>query len=173
MELNPWQKFGHRLLGGLLRDRARNNTELSEDLLKANSGVMPEVFMATNLLSTVAAVAILVGLNVLIFMPGIGAVALYEDMQDPTSIAPCVDWAYWNGDEIDYSLDWGVNSEEYGEWEYGGCPHYSTKSFPPIFKIIIPALTLGFGPLFAYRTFTNSAKRAAEKRSQDIEKYLP
>ena len=173
MELNAWQKIGHRLLGGLLRKRARGNKELSNDIQRGNLAVMPEVFMATSILSTIATVGILVGLNVLIFMPGIGGVAIYENIQDPVSIPLCVDWAYWHSDEIDYNLNWGVNSDEFGEVQYGGCPYYQTKSFPAALKLIIPILTLGLGPLLAYKTYMGGAKRAAEMRSKDIEKYLP
>ena len=173
LELTPWQKLGHRLLGGLLKNRARGNVKLSNDILKGNLSVMPEVFMATNIFSTIAAIGVLVGMNVLVFMPAIGAIAIYENQQDAESIPACVDWAYWNSDQIDYSLDWGVNSDEYGEWEYGGCPYYATMQFPPMLKMLIPLLTLGLGPLLAYRYFTNAASRAAKARSDDIEKYLP
>ena len=96
MELNAWQKIGHRLLGGLLRKRARGNKELSGNIEKGNLNVMPEVFMATSILSTIATIGIIVGINALVFMPGIGGVALYENIQDPVSIPLCVDWAYWH-----------------------------------------------------------------------------
>ena len=173
MELNAWQKIGHRLLGGILKKRARENKELTKNIERGNLTVMPEVFMATSILSTVATIGILVGLNFLIFMPEIGGIALYENIQDPEAIPLCVDWAYWHSDEIDYNLNWGVNSEDFGEVQYGGCPYYQTKVFPAVFKIIIPVLTLGLAPLIAYRTFMGGAKRAAELRSKDIEKYLP
>ena len=173
MELNPWQKIGHRLLGGILKKRARENIELSKNIDRGNLSIMPEVFMATSILSTIATIIILVGVNFLVFMPGIGGIALYENIQNPESIPLCVDWAYWHSDEINYDLKWGVNSDDYGEVQYGGCPYYTTKVFPGFFQAAIPLVTLVLGPLFAFRTFMGGAKRAAEIRSKDIEKFLP
>ena len=173
MELSAWQRIGHRLLGGLLRKRARNNKELTKNIEKGNLTVMPEVFMATSILSTITTILILVGLNVLVFMPEIGGKALYENTQDAASIPLCVDWAYWHSDEINYNLNWGVNSPEFGEVQYGGCPYYQTKTFPIIATVLIPLVTLALAPILAFRTFMGGAKRAAVFRSKDIEKYLP
>ena len=47
------------------------------------------------------------------------------------------------------------------------------QSIPRLFQAAIPLVTLVLGPLFAFRTFMGGAKRAAEIRSKDIEKFLP
>ncbi len=46
MELTAWQKICHRLLGRAFKKRARNDQTLSEDLVKGNIPIMPEVYMA-------------------------------------------------------------------------------------------------------------------------------
>ena len=43
MELTAWQKICHRILGRAFKKRARNDKTLSEDLVKGNMPIMPEV----------------------------------------------------------------------------------------------------------------------------------
>jgi hypothetical protein len=44
MDLTAWQRICNRLLGGFVKKRARNDKELSSDLVKASIGMMPEVY---------------------------------------------------------------------------------------------------------------------------------
>ena len=46
MDLTAWQKICHRILGKAFKKKARNDTKLSEDLVKGNMPIMPEVYMA-------------------------------------------------------------------------------------------------------------------------------
>ena len=61
MELTAWQKICHRILGKAFKKRARNDVKLSEDLVKGNMPIMPEVYMAQLFVTTVA-VTIICGL---------------------------------------------------------------------------------------------------------------
>ena len=45
MELTAWQKICHRILGKAFKKRARNDVKLSEDLVKGNMPIMPEVYI--------------------------------------------------------------------------------------------------------------------------------
>ena len=53
MELTAWQKICHRILGKAFKKKARNDTKLSEDLVKGNMPIMPEVYMAQLFLSLI------------------------------------------------------------------------------------------------------------------------
>ena len=54
MELTAWQRFCNRILGGVLKKRARKDTELSENLVKGSMGIMPEVYLATVIFTSFA-----------------------------------------------------------------------------------------------------------------------
>ena len=54
MELTAWQRFCNRILGGVLKKRARKDTELSENLVKGSMGMMPEVYLATVIFTSFA-----------------------------------------------------------------------------------------------------------------------
>ena len=86
MELTAWQKICHRILGRAFKKRARNDKTLSEDLVKGNIPIMPEVYLAQVFVTTVA-VAIICGMFLgAIFMPEIGLIDWYESRPD-TSFA--------------------------------------------------------------------------------------
>ena len=161
MELTTWQKFCHRILGGFLRKKSRNNTELKLDMEKAHLKLMPEVYVASNVMSTFLSFFIFIGLVALFFIPNIGIIALYEMQQDPLTVDPCIDWEYWNEEKIDFTAPGN------------GCPHYNTKVFPQILKIVIPIVGLLVLPFSAYKYFNGTAKRIANKRSQNLEKFIP
>ena len=161
MELTTWQKFCHRILGGFLRKKSRNNTELKLNLEKAHLKLMPEVYVATNVMSTFLSFFIFIGLVSLFFIPNIGVIALYEMQQDPLSVDPCIDWEYWNEEKIDFTAPGN------------GCPHYQTKVFPAMLKLVIPVFGLVILPFSAYKYFNGTAKRLATKRSQNLEKFIP
>ena len=46
MELTAWQKICHRILGRAFKKRARNDKKLSDDLVKGNLPIMPEVYLS-------------------------------------------------------------------------------------------------------------------------------
>ncbi len=161
MELTAWQKFCHRILGRLLRKRSRDNPELRSSLDKAHIRLMPEVYMASNVMATFLSFFVFIGLTALFFIPKIGVIALYEMQQDPMSVDPCIDWEYWNEDKIDYTLPGNA------------CPHYKSKVFPPMLEIAIPVFGLLVLPFLAYKYFNGTAKRIATKRSQNLEKFIP
>ena len=72
MELNTWQKICHRILGRAFKKKARNDKDLSENLVKGNVPIMPEVYMAQVFVTTIAIVAICGMILTAIFMPKIG-----------------------------------------------------------------------------------------------------
>ena len=45
MELTAWQRFCNRILGRILKKRARRDAKLSENLVKGSMGIMPEVYL--------------------------------------------------------------------------------------------------------------------------------
>ena len=58
MELTAWQKICHRLLGRFFKKRARNDKELSDNLVKGNIPIMPEVYMAQVFVTTITVIVI-------------------------------------------------------------------------------------------------------------------
>ena len=54
MELSLWQQFCNRLLGRMLKKRARSNKELSDNIVKGKLDIMPEVYIAQTILITLA-----------------------------------------------------------------------------------------------------------------------
>ena len=54
MELTAWQRFCNRILGRLLKKRARRDSRLSEDLVKGSMGIMPEVYLSTVIFTSIA-----------------------------------------------------------------------------------------------------------------------
>ncbi|MDP6869989.1 MAG: type II secretion system F family protein [Candidatus Poseidoniaceae archaeon] len=161
MELTAWQKICHRILGGMFKKKARSDQELSENLVKGNVPIMPEVYLAQVFVTTVAVIIICGMILVGLFMPEIGLVAWYEAQPDESSALPCFEWEYWNPDLVDATL------------ESRGCPYFTYQAFPFFLKIIIPIL---FGAIIPYGTFKGlkgAAKRSAVARGNKLEKYLP
>lgn len=161
MELTAWQRFCNRILGGVLKKRARKDTELSENLVKGSMGIMPEVYLATVIFTSFAITLFCWGIVGIFFAPEVGIIAYWESLQDPATINPCLDWEYWEPERIDKSKPGN------------GCPDYDTRVFPAPLKFLI--MTLG-GVVFPYAGFLlvrGGAKREADRRGSQIEKYLP
>ena len=161
MELTAWQRFCYLILGGVLKKRALKDTDLSENLVKGSMGMMPEVYLATVIFTSFAIALFCWGIVGIFFAPEVGIIAYWESLQDPATINPCLDWEYWEPERIDKSKPGN------------GCPDYATRVFPVPLKLLI--LTLG-GVVFPYAGFLlvrGGAKREADRRGAQIEKYLP
>ena len=161
MELTAWQRFCNRILGGVLKKRARKDTDLSDNLVKGSMGIMPEVYLATVIFTSFAIALFCWGVVGIFFAPEVGIIAYWESLQDPATINPCLDWEYWEPERIDKSKPGN------------GCPDYATRVFPAPLKLLI--MTLG-GVVFPYAGFLlvrGGAKREADRRGSQIEKYLP
>mgnify|MGYP001173063885 FL=1 len=173
MTLTGWQRFSNLFLGRLLRSKTRKNIELQKTLLQADIRIMPEVYKATAIMSTVVSIFIFVGILIIALLPEIGAFALWENMQNPDTVLPCIEWAFWHPNDINPNLNWGGEGLD-GVWvAYGGCPHYATKSIPAIARYGIILFCGLIGPTMAYRHFMNAAERQRKERSEELEKYLP
>ncbi|MBT3657624.1 MAG: hypothetical protein HN874_04645 [Euryarchaeota archaeon] len=161
MELTAWQKICHRILGRAFKKRARNDKKLSDDLVKGNLPIMPEVYLAQVFVTTVA-VAIICGMLLgAIFMPDIGLIDWYESRPDVSFAQACYEWEYWNGDLVDETL------------ESRGCPYYQYMEFPVFAKLGLP-IVLGFlVPFGTFRYLKGAAARAAKLRGIALEKFLP
>jgi hypothetical protein len=173
MILSGWQRFSNALLGGFLRKKVRADEELQKTLLQADIRIMPEVYKATAIMSTVVAFGIFIGVLVLALLPEIGAFALWENMQNPESIYPCIDWAFWNANDVDPNLDWSGEGPDGAVVAYGGCPHYTTKVVSGSVRYGLIAICGFFGPWFSYKHFLGAADRRKKERSETLEKYLP
>jgi hypothetical protein len=173
MILSGWQRFSNALLGGFLRKKVREDVVLQKTLLQADIRIMPEVYKATAIMSTVVAFGIFIGILVLALLPEIGAFALWENMQNPESIYPCIDWAFWNPNDIDPNIDWSGEGPDGSVVAYGGCPHYTTKVVSGTMRFGLIAVCGFFGPWFSYKHFLGAADRRKKERSEALEKYLP
>ena len=168
MVLTEWQKFSNAIFGGFYRKGARNDKELMETLAQADIRVMPEVYKATTMMSTIMTAVGCFGLLALIFAPGFGAVAFYENQQTAESVDPCIIWAFENKELVDPTLGW--SSEGY---DYGGCPFYQTKTLGFAAKAIIVVLFGFLMPFGAFKYFSNTAEREKTARGDRLEKFLP
>ena len=65
MTLTGWQRFSNLFLGRLLRSKTRKNKELQKTLLQADIRIMPEVYKATAIMSTVVSIFIFVGILII------------------------------------------------------------------------------------------------------------
>jgi hypothetical protein len=173
MILSGWQRFSNALLGGFLRKKVREDVVLQKTLLQADIRIMPEVYKATAIMSTVVAFGIFIGILVLALLPEIGAFALWENMQNPESIYPCIDWAFWNPNDIDPNIDWSGEGPDGSVVAYGGCPHYTTKVVSGTMRFGLIAVCGFFGPWFSYKHFLGAVDRRKKERSEALEKYLP
>ncbi len=161
MDLTAWQRICHRLLGGVFKRRARDDKELSDNLVKASMPMMPEVYMATVFVTTFVVTILGFGFIALFFIPEIGVIDLWESQQDPASKDACFEWEYWFPDQID-------------ETQPGnGCEYYETRVFPPIFKVVVIAIGGIIVPFAAWKFNKSGAAREAKRRGDMIEKYLP
>ena len=161
MDLTTWQRICNRFLGRLLRKRARADKELSKNLLKASMPMMPEVYLATTIITSIAVALVCWSFVALFFIPDIGIIAYWEGIQDPKTIGYCFEWEYWNQDLIDPTKPGN------------GCDGFAYQVFPPILKVLIVAIGGLIIPYVAYNYNKNGAKREAARRGAMIEKYLP
>jgi len=161
MDLTTWQRICNRVLGGLVKKRARNDKELSGNLVNGAMGMMPEVYLATVIVTSIAITLMSWAFVGIFFIPDIGVIAFYEGIQDPASIDPCFEWEYWNPTLVDPSLPGN------------GCPDYSLQVFPPALKILLVVLGGLIIPYGAYKYNKGGAAREAKRRGDMIEKYLP
>ena len=173
MTLSGWQRFSNIILGRFMRKRARKDGEIKQLLSQANIRIMPEVYKASSIMSTAATFVVCIVILVLAFFPLIGGIAIYENQQNPETVIPCIEWAFWNEEMVDETIDWSGEGPDGETVAYGGCPEYQTKVFKSSWKAM---LTLGCGlliPYMAFRHFMNSAVREKNKRGYELEKYLP
>ncbi len=161
MELTAWQRFCNRILGRILKKRARRDTALSENLIKGSMGIMPEVYLSTVIFTSIAIALVCWGIIGIFFMPEVGVIAFWESLQDPATINPCLDWEYWEPELVDKSKPGN------------GCPEYATRIFPAPFKFMILALLGAIIPYAGFLIVRGGAKREADRRGAQIEKYLP
>ncbi|DAC08990.1 MAG TPA: hypothetical protein D7I09_06730 [Candidatus Poseidoniales archaeon] len=161
MELSLWQQFCNRLLGRMIKKRARANKVLSDNIIKGKLDIMPEVYIAQTILITIAVSAISALILMAVFFPEIGAIALYEGLMDPAIDNRCFEWVYWNKELLDDSLP------------YQGCPYYRTRVFPSFAKVAIVGVFGVIAPFATWKVSSNGAASAAKKRGDKIEKYLP
>lgn len=171
MVLTEWQKLSNSVLGGFLKAKAREDKELLKLLAQADIRVMPEVYKATTILSTVLAAVVCFGLLGLVFAPGVGGIAIYERQQTEESVDPCIIWAFENKNTgaIDYDLGW--SSPE--GIEYGGCPFYETQKVGFGLKAMLVIFFAFILPYGAFKHFRNAAEREKAGRAERLEKFLP
>jgi len=161
MDLTTWQRICNRILGGALKSKARNDKELSSDLVKAQMPMMPEVFLATTIVTSFAIMAISWAFVAVFFIPDIGVIAYWEGIQDPATDLPCFEWEYWFPELVDDSKP--------GK----GCPDFAYQVFPSTWKTAIVLVGGLLVPYFGYKHNKGAAARQAKARGDMIEKYLP
>ena len=140
MDLTAWQRICNRLLGGIVKKRARGDKDLSANLVKGSMGMMPEVYLATVIVTSIAITLMSWAFVAIFFIPDIGIIAFYESIQDASSINPCFEWEYWNPTLVDPSLPGN------------GCPDYRLQVFPAALKAIIVALGASSSPMLRSST---------------------
>lgn len=173
MTLTGWQRFSNNMIGRALRKKTREDVELQKTLLQANIRVMPEVYKATAIMSTVAAFGIFLSILVFAFFPEIGVFAWWESQQNTETVYPCIDWAFWNKADINPNIPWRGEGPD-GVWvDYGGCPFYETKTVSAGVRYGLIFFCGLLGPFFSYKYFMGKAESEKKKRSEKLEKYLP
>jgi len=161
MDLTAWQRICNRVLGPVVKKRARADKELSADLVKGSMGMMPEVYLSTVIITSIAITLMSWAFVAIFFIPQIGVIAFYESIQDATTVDPCFEWEYWNPSLVDPNLPGN------------GCPEFALQVFPPVLKVIIVLVGGVLIPYGAYKYNKGGAAREAKRRGDMIEKYLP
>ena len=161
MDLTAWQRICNRILGRVVKNRARADKQLSDNLVKGSMKMMPEVYLATAIMTTIAITLGCWGFVSLFFIPDIGIIAYWESMQDPATLDYCFEWEYWNQDLVDPTKPGN------------GCDEFAYQVFPPAAKALIVALGGFLIPFAAFKYNKGGAKREADRRGAMIEKYLP
>lgn len=161
MDLTTWQRICNRILGRVVKKRARADKALSDNLVKGSMKMMPEVYLATAIMTTIAITLLCWGFVSLFFIPDIGIIAYWESIQDPATLDYCFEWEYWNQDLIDPTRPGN------------GCDEFAYQVFPSGAKGMIIAFGGFIIPYGAFKYNKNGAKREATRRGDMIEKYLP
>ena len=161
MDLTAGQRICNRLLGPFVKKRARGDKELSANLVKGSMGMMPEVYLSTVIVTSIAIALMSWAFVAVFFIPDIGVIAFYESIQDPATENPCYEWAYWNAELVDPTLP--------GD----GCPDYALQVFPVVLKVVIVAIGGVIVPYAGFVYNRGGAAREAKRRGDMIEKYLP
>ena len=161
MDLTAWQRICNRLLGPFVKKRARGDKDLSANLVKGSMGMMPEVYLSTVIVTSIAIALMSWAFVAVFFIPDIGVIAFYESIQDPATENPCYEWAYWNAELVDPTLP--------GD----GCPDYALQVFPVVLKVVIVAIGGVIVPYAGFVYNRGGAAREAKRRGDMIEKYLP
>jgi len=161
MDLTAWQRICNRILGGVLKSKARKDKELSENIIKAAMPMMPEVFLATTIVTSFAIMMISWAFVAIFFIPDIGVIAYWEGIQEPATELPCFEWEYWYPELIDDSKP--------GK----GCPDFAYQVFPPFLEIVIVVVGGLLIPYGGYKYNKGAPAREAARRADMIEKYLP
>ncbi|MAP42852.1 MAG: hypothetical protein CL981_03895 [Euryarchaeota archaeon] len=161
MTLTPWQKFSTAFFGRIYRERARGDADLTKLLVQADIRIMPEVYKSTQLMSTIAVIFGCGALLSFVFLPNAGLIAIYESIQDATTVMPCQDWEFWHKNDLNPSLPGN------------GCPHYATQTFPFLWKILVVGLLGLLIPIMSNRYFGGEAERKRADRAERLEKFLP
>lgn len=161
MDLTAWQRICNRLLGPFVKKRARKDKELSANLVKGSIGMMPEVYLSTVIVTSIAITLMSWAFVAIFFIPDIGVIAFYESIQDAATKDPCFEWEYWNPGLVDPAQPGN------------GCPEFALQVFPTGLKVIIVALGGVIIPYAAYGYNKGGAAREATRRADMIEKYLP
>ena len=161
MDLTAWQRICNRLLGPFVKKRARADKTLSANLVKGSMGMMPEVYLSTVIVTSIAITLMSWAFVAVFFIPDIGVIAFYESIQDSATANPCFEWEYWNPDLVNPALPGN------------GCPEYALQVFPPALKVLIVVLGGLVIPYAAFRYNKGGAAREATRRGDMIEKYLP
>jgi flagellar protein FlaJ len=167
MILTGWQKLSNSIFGGMLKEKARKDKDLVKVLAQADIRVMPEVYKATVIMSTIAAALGSIVLLGLVFAPGIGGIAMYEGQQTEETIDPCIIWAFENKDAVT------------DEWEspegikYGSCPFYENQKVSGGMRTLIIGLFVIVVPFGTFRYFKGTAEREKALRGARLEKFLP
>jgi len=123
--------------------------------------MMPEVFLATTIVTSFAIMMISWAFVALFFIPDIGVIAYWEGIQDPATELPCFEWEYWYPELIDDSKP--------GK----GCPDFAYQVFPPFLEIVIVVVGGLLIPYGGYKYNKGAPAREAARRADMIEKYLP
>ncbi|MEC8815767.1 MAG: hypothetical protein VXX34_00075, partial [Candidatus Thermoplasmatota archaeon] len=152
MDLTAWQRICNRLLGPFVKKRARRDKDLSANLVKGSMGMMPEVYLSTVIVTSIAITLMSWAFVAVFFIPDIGVIAFYESIQDSASLNPCFEWEYWNPDLVDPTQPGN------------GCPEYALQVFPPALKVIIVALGGLIVPYAAFVYNKGGAAREAKRR---------
>jgi hypothetical protein len=161
MDLTAWQRICNRILGGVLKSKARNDKDLSKNLVKGAMPMMPEVFLATTIVTSIAIMAISWAIVAIFFAPNIGVIAYWEGIQDPATALPCYEWEYWYPELMDENKPGN------------GCPDFAYQVFPPFAEIMIMFIGLLAIPFIGYKYNKGAPAREAARRGDMIEKYLP